>query len=230
MMGLMGRIWGWRQEKFGALLEEARGLLAAGGILAIPTDTYYALAVHPFNEEALTRLFALKQRPRGKPILLLVASQEMVSQVAPEVPEVARRLMARFWPGPLTIILPARPELPRLVTGGTGTVGIRQPRHAITCELVAALGWPVTGTSANRAGQPSLTLATEVDEQFGEQVDLILDAGPCPGGQPSTVVDASCTPPCLVRPGATPTARLKEIIPQMQQLKEGRSGWPKNRW
>ncbi len=226
----MGRIWGWRQEEAEAFFKEAQSLLAAGGILAVPTDTYYALAAHPFKEEALTRLFALKQRPGGKPILLLVATPEMVSQVAREVPEVGRRLMARFWPGPLTIILPARPKLPQLVTGGTGTVGVRQPRHAITCDLVAALGWPVTGTSANRAGQPALTRATEVEEQFGEEVDLILDAGPCPGGQPSTVVDVSCTPPRLVRPGATPTAGLVELIPKMQQLREGRPGWPKNRW
>lgn len=225
----MGRVWGWRQEEAEALVEEARGLLAAGGILAIPTDTYYALAVQPFNEEALRRLFAVKHRPPGKPILLLVATPEMVPQVARGVPEVARQLMARFWPGPLTIILPARPELPQLVTGGTGTVGVRQPRQPVTTRLVAALGWPVTGTSANRAGQPPLTLATEVDEQFGEQVDLILDVGPCPGGQPSTVVDVSCTPPCLVRPGATPTAQLMEFIPKMQQSREGRPGWPKNR-
>lgn len=226
----MGRIWGWRQEEAEAFWGEARVLLAAGGIMAVPTDTYYALAVHPFNEEALTRLFALKQRPREKPILLLVATQEMVFQVAQEVPEVGRRLMARFWPGPLTIILPARPELPHLVTGGTGTVGVRQPRQPVTSSLVAQLGWPVTGTSANRAGQLPLTLATEVEEQFGEQVDLILDVGPCPGGQPSTVVDVSCTPPRLVRPGATPTGRLVELIPKMQQLREGRPGWPKNRW
>ncbi len=226
----MGRIWGWRQEEAEAFFKEAQSLLAAGGILAVPTDTYYALAAHTLKEEALTRLFAIKQRPGGKPILLLVATPEMVSQVAREVPEVGRRLMARFWPGPLTIILPARPELPQLVTGGTGTVGVRQPRHAITCDLVAALGWPVTGTSANRAGQPPLTRATEVEEQFGEQVDLILDAGPCPGGQPSTVVDVSCTPPRLVRAGATSTARLVELIPKIQQLREGRPGWQKNRW
>ncbi len=225
----MGRIRGWRQEEAEAFFKEAQSLLAAGGILAVPTDTYYALAVYPFNEEALTRLFALKQRPGGKPILLLVATQEMVSQVAQEVPEVGRRLMAHFWPGPLTIILPARPELPHLVTGGTGTVGVRQPRQPVTSSLVAQLGWPVTGTSANRAGQPPLTRATEVEEQFGEQVDLILDVGPCPGGQPSTVVDVSCTPPRLVRAGATSTARLVELIPKIQQLREGRPGWPKNR-
>jgi L-threonylcarbamoyladenylate synthase len=108
-------------------------------------------------------------------------------------------------------------------------VGVRQPRHAITCDLVGMLGWPVTGTSANRAGQAPLTLAAEVDAQFGGQVDLILDAGPCPGGQPSTVVDVSCTPPRLVRAGATSTARLVELIPKIQQLREGRPGWPKNR-
>jgi L-threonylcarbamoyladenylate synthase len=192
-------------------------VLAAGGILALPTDTYYALAVHPFNQEALNRLFVLKQRPPGKPILLLVAHEGMVLQVAQEVPQLARRLMAKFWPGPLTIILPARPDLPQLVTGGTGTVGVRQPRHPVTCGLVAGLGFPVTGTSANRAGQLPLTQAAEVEFEFKELVDLILDAGPCPGGLPSTVVDVSCSPPRLVRPGGTPADQIGEIVPGIKR-------------
>ena len=209
----MGRIRQWRQEEAEDLLREARALLGAGGILALPTDTYYALAVHPFNQEALRRLFALKQRPPTKPILLLVAGPDMVLQVAQKVPELARRLMAKFWPGPLTIILPARPELPPLVTGGSGTVWVRQPRQPITCEMVAGLGFPVTGTSANRAGQAPLTGAAEVELEFKELVDLILDTGPCPGGLPSTVVDVSCTPPRLVRAGATDADQIREVVP-----------------
>lgn len=216
-MAHMGRIWQWREEGAGAFLEEAHRLLLAGGILALPTDTFYALAAHPFKEEALARLFALKERPSEKPLLLLVAAPEMLSQVAREVPEAAARLLARFWPGPLTIILPARPDLPPLLTGGTGTVGVRQPRQPITCRLMATLGFPVTGTSANRSGQAPLLRAAEVAREFGAALDLILDAGPCPGGQPSTIVDASRTPARLVRPGAIPAALLAEVLPELKR-------------
>jgi L-threonylcarbamoyladenylate synthase len=212
----MGRIRVWHEEEAETFWEEARGLLVQGRMLAVPTDTYYALAVHPLQEAALTRLFALKERPPEKPVLLLVASPEMLTQVAAGVPEAAARLMARFWPGPLTIILPARPRLPRLLTGGTGTVGVRQPRHVLACRLLAALGFPVTGTSANRSGRPPLTRAEEVFREFGAGVDLILEAGPCPGGLPSTIVDATAAPPRLVRSGAIAPERLAEVIPEMQ--------------
>jgi L-threonylcarbamoyladenylate synthase len=181
--------------------------------LALPTETFYALAADPCREEALKRLFDLKARPPARPVLLLVADREMVSQVAREVPDAARRLMERFWPGPLTLILPAQGQLSRRVTGGTGTVGVRQPHRDVTLRLLAALGFPVTGTSANRTGEPPLTLAAEVARHFGPGVDLILDAGPCPGGLPSTIVDVSCKPPRLVRPGAIPVERLAAFLP-----------------
>ena len=212
----MGQIWEWREEEAAALLEEVRASIAAVGIVALPTETFYALAVQPFQEKALARLFALKERPLGKPVLVLVANPEMLPRVAREVPELARRLMAQFWPGPLTLILPARPELPRLITGDTDTVGVRQPRQGVTCRLLAGLGLPVTGTSANRAGHKPLTRAAEVLREFGEAVPLIVDAGPCPGGLPSTIVDLSGSPPRLVRPGAIETASLLEFIPEMQ--------------
>jgi L-threonylcarbamoyladenylate synthase len=126
--------------------------------------------------------------------------------------------MARFWPGPLTIILPARPEVPALLTGGTGGIGVRQPAQAVTGRLLRALGFPVTGTSANRAGAPPLTRAREVAGEFGDGVDLVLDAGPCAGGRPSTVVDVSRTPPRLVRPGAVTLAALAEVLPELRLL------------
>lgn len=211
----MSRIREWRDEDAAAFWEESRGLLAAGGILALPTETFYALAADPYQPAALRRLYALKGRAEEKPVLLLVADTEMARQVALEVPETARRLMARFWPGPLTLILPARGELPDLVTGGTGTVGVRQPRQALVCRLLAALGLPLTGTSANRAGREPLTLAGEVAREFGGEIDLILDAGPCPGGQPSTIVDVTVSPPRLVRPGAVAKEKLVEIVPDL---------------
>lgn len=212
----MGRIWKWREEAAGGFWQEARSVLKKNGIIVVPTETYYALAVHPFHQKALARLFALKARPLEKSVLVLVAGMEMLSQVAREVPQVAYRLMKAFWPGPLTIIVPARPGMPALLSGGTGTIGVRQPRHGITLRLLTALGFPVTGTSANRSGRPPLTRAEEVFREFGAGVDLILEAGPCPGGLPSTIVDATSVPPRLVRAGAIPPARLAEVIPEMQ--------------
>jgi L-threonylcarbamoyladenylate synthase len=212
----MNRVWKWREEEAQALWAESRRLLDTGGILALPTETFYALAVDPYQFVALERLFALKGRSGAKPVLLLVAAPEMVLKVARRVPEAGTRLMARFWPGPLTLILPARGGLPPLVTGATGTVGVRQPRQDVTCRLLAALGLPVTGTSANRADQEPLTRAEEVSREFGTEVDLILDAGPCPGGLPSTIVNISVAPPRLVRPGAISITELKEIIPDLQ--------------
>jgi L-threonylcarbamoyladenylate synthase len=224
----MGRIWHWREEEAGEFWEAARALLRGGGLMAVPTETFYALAAHPLDEVALARLFAVKGRAPEKPVLLLVSDCKMLPQVAREVPEVASRLLARFWPGPLTLILPARPDLPRLLTGGSGTVGVRQPRQEVTCRLMAALGFPITGTSANRADRPPLTLAAEVDREFGPELGLILDAGPCPGGLPSTVVDVTRTPPRLVRPGAVPVAALAAIIPELAESVDPRPSWREN--
>jgi L-threonylcarbamoyladenylate synthase len=211
----MGRIRVWREEEAEALVAEVRALLLAGGIAALPTETFYALAAYPFDEAALARLFALKARPPEKPVLVLVGGPEMLSQVAGETPEAGARLMAGFWPGPLTLILPARPGLPDRLTGGTCTLGVRLPRQAVTCRLLTALGFPVTGTSANRSGRPPLTGAADVAREFGDDVDLILDTGPCPGGLPSTIVDVTCVPPRLVRAGAVPVARLTAVVPEL---------------
>jgi L-threonylcarbamoyladenylate synthase len=151
-------------------------------------------------------------------VLLLVAAPEMALKVARKVPETGARLMARFWPGPLTIIFPSHPHLPRLITSGTGSVGVRQPRHPLTCRLITALGYPITGTSANRSGRPPLTQAAEVAREFGDEVDLILDAGECQGGKPSTIIDASHFLPRLVRAGAIPATELAEIVPEMARI------------
>lgn len=212
----MGRIWKWREAEAEALFREAKRLLDAGRIIALPTETFYALAAHPFQEAALAALFALKERPPEKPVLLLVADPDMLSGLVERVPEAAVRLIKEFWPGPLTLILPARPGLPPLLTGNTGSVGVRQPGQPLTCRLIQALGYPVTGTSANRSGQPPLIQAGGVEKEFGDAVPLIVDAGPCPGGLPSTVVDLSSTPPRLVRPGALEVARLRDVIPNIQ--------------
>jgi L-threonylcarbamoyladenylate synthase len=212
----MPRIWVWQEEQAEAFFAEARTVLRSRGVLALPTETFYALAVNPFDPAALGRLFALKARPTAKPVLVLIAGPEMLFQVAREVPAAAIPLMAAFWPGPLTLILPARLDLPPLLTGGTGTIGVRQPRQPLVCRLMATLGLPLTGTSANRSGQRSMTAAAAVAREFGDGVDLILEAGFCPGGLPSTIVDVTGVPPRLVRAGAIPAARLKEVIPDLR--------------
>ena len=211
----MGRIWRWQEEEAGKLLTEAKRLLAAREIIALPTETFYALAVSPLQDEALSQLFAVKGRLPHKPVTVLVAEAAMLRSLVQEVPETAHRLMERFWPGPLTLILPARPHLPPLLTGGTTTVGVRQPRHPLTCRLIAALGFPVTGTSANRAGQPPLTVAAAVAREFGAAVPLIVDAGPCPGGLPSTIVDVTAAPPRLLRQGALEVKHLQALMPDI---------------
>jgi L-threonylcarbamoyladenylate synthase len=214
----MGRIWPWREENAGEFWKEARAVLKGNGILAVPTETFFGLAVNPFQEAALSRLFVLKQRAPEKPVLLLIDGPAMLSQVAREIPPSAGRLMARFWPGPLTIIFPGHSHLPRLITAGTGTIGVRQPRHVLTCRLITELGYPITGTSANRSGRPPLTRAAEVAREFGDHIDLILDAGDCPGGKPSSIIDVSSYPPRLVRAGAVPPSELAEIVPEMKRI------------
>ena len=217
-MRRMGRIWEWREETAGAFWDEARAVLKRNGVIAVPTETFFGLAVNPFQEEALVRLFALKDRDPGKPVLLLVNGPEMLNQVACEVPDLARRLMEKFWPGPLSIIFPSRPHLHRRLTGGTGTIAVRQPRQAVTCRLIAALGFPITGTSANRAGGRPGVRADEVAREFGDHLDLILNAGPCPGGLPSTIVDVTQSPPQLVRAGAIIPAELAEIMTELERI------------
>ena len=217
-MRRMGRIWTWREEAAGAFWDEARTVLKRNGVIGVPTETFYALAVNPFQEEALDRLFALKDRAPEKPVLLMVDGSEMLDQVVRAIPEIAYRLMARFWPGPLSIIFPSLPSLPRLLTGGTGTIAVRQPRQELTCRLIAALGLPITGTSANRAGCRPGVRADEVAREFGDHLDLILEAGPCPGGLPSTIIDVTMSPARLVRAGAIPAAELAEIMPELERI------------
>jgi L-threonylcarbamoyladenylate synthase len=216
MMGGMGRIVTWSEAAATALIDEVRSTLAAGQLAALPTETFYALAAHPFDEAALRRLFAAKGRAADKPVLVLVSGPEMLRLLTAAVPKVAALLMDRFWPGPLTILLSALPGLPRALTAGTGAVGVRQPAHRAVCRLIAALGWPVTGTSANRAGEPALTRAAEVNERLGREIALIVDTGPCPGGLPSTIVDATQWPPRLVRAGAIPAKALLPLMPDLQ--------------
>lgn len=176
-------------------------MIRAGGLVAFPTETFYGLGADALSASAVSRVFQAKGRPDDKPLLVLVDAVEMVDAVAASVPASARRLMARHWPGPLTLVLPARPGLPSSLTAGTGTIGVRLPGHGLARALVSRVGSPVTAPSANPHGAPSPRTAAEVAAALRAAVDLILDGGPTPGGLPSTLVDVTGPRPRILRPG-----------------------------
>lgn len=185
-----------------AALQEAVGCLKQGGLVAFPTETFYGLGADALDPEAVARVFTAKGRPESKPLLVLVDSREMAESLAADLSDLARRLMAAYWPGPLTLVVRAAPELPSELTAGTGTVGMRIPAHPVALGLVRAARVPVTAPSANLSGAEPPTTAEEVHRVFEGKIDLILDGGPTPGGRPSTVLDVSISPPRLLRAGA----------------------------
>jgi L-threonylcarbamoyladenylate synthase len=170
------------------VLEAAYRLLHTGGVLAIPTESYYALGARACDGEAVHRVCAIKGRGDDKPVLVLISHRAQLAQLVSDVPPAAQVLMDRFWPGPLTLVFPAVAHLPQELTRGTGTVGIRQPARQDLLHLLHHVG-PLTGTSANRTGHSPVRTAEQVLEELGEDVDLILDGGVTPGGLPSTLVD-----------------------------------------
>ena len=187
-------------------VDVAARALAAGQVVALPTDTVYGLAVDPFRAGATDRLFALKGRPREVHLPVLVADEEQALELTTAVPEVARRLMASFWPGALTLVLPRRPDLVADLGGDHTTVGVRCPAHPVP-TAVCRLAGPLATTSANRHGEPPLPTATDVVAAFGEGVSLVLDGGTC-SGLPSTVVDCTGHQPELLRRGHVPWERV----------------------
>lgn len=181
--------------------------LAQGLPIAIPTDTVYGLAVDPFRTGATDRIFAAKRRPRDVSLPVLVTGVEQALSVATAVPALALELMARYWPGPLTIVIPAKPGLGADLGDDDVTVGVRAPDHPVPLALCAAVG-PLATTSANRHGEPPLTTAADVDAAFGDALPLVLDGGMC-AGSPSTVVDCTGEEIKLLREGRIPWADLR---------------------
>jgi L-threonylcarbamoyladenylate synthase len=185
-----------------AALHDAAAVLRSGGLVAFPTETFYGLGAAALSGAAVRRVFEVKGRAESKPLLVLVESIAMLARVAASIPPAAEPLMARHWPGPLTLIVPARATIPEVLTAGTGTVGVRVPGHPVARALVAALGEPVTAPSANPSGAPPPTTAAAVVAYFEGSIDVVIDAGPTPGGAPSTVVDVTVDPPRILRRGA----------------------------
>ena len=165
--------------------------LAAGQVAALPTDTFYGLAVDPINLRAVDRIYEVKTRARHKPLSLLISETAQAYGLARDIDTAFDRLAERFWPGPLTIVVKAGTRLPLRVTANTGNVALRVPEAAIARAVVASLGLPITATSANLRGMPECTDAVSVSEQLGHQIPLIVDGGPTARSTPTTIVDLS---------------------------------------
>jgi len=200
MVSTMGRIERYGVSTVSVLAERMRRVLGENGLIALPTESFYGLAVDPFNEQALVKLWQVKGRSKGKPVLVLIGEGAQLNPFVRNIPPAATVLMNAFWPGPLTIVFPAALGLSDAVTAGTHSVGIRFSAWQPLCELLQRVG-PLTGTSANREGMPPPTTAEEVRYYFGDALDLIVDAGPTPGGRPSTVIDVQ-GPIRIIRDGA----------------------------
>ena len=192
-------------------IARAAEILATGGVLAIPTDTLYGLAADALNPNALERVYAAKGRPADMPLPVLVSGWEQAIQVAvvsPDSETLARRLAETYWPGSLTLVLPAAPGLPQRLTAGRDTVAVRMPDHPVPLALAAALGRPITGTSANRSGEPDITDPDELRRILAPRVDGIIVSGPKPVGGASTIVAVASDGISLLREGVLPYERV----------------------
>lgn len=200
------------QNNLQSAIHDAAQVILSGGVVAVPTESFYGLAVHALNEEAIERLFAVKQRREDNPLLILIPSSETLDSYVMRVSSRARKLIARFWPGGLTMVFSSTPILPQSLTAGTGKIGVRLSSHPVPRELARAVGAPITGTSANRSGQPSCSTAEEVMKAVGQDIDLILDGGKTPGGKGSTVLDVTLDPPVILRDGIVSRDELNPFL------------------
>lgn len=191
---------------------QAAQILREGGLIAFPTETYYGLAVDPFQESALQRLFAVKNRPTVKPVLVLVPSRDHIEKLVESIPPRGEQLMDKYWPGPLTLVIPARKELSKMLTGATGTIGLRISPHPVAADLLEAYGGPLTATSANRSGGKAAVNEAEVRQIFGDEIDLILPGGQTPGLQPSTLVRVTEHGFDCLREGQIPCSEIQTFL------------------
>jgi L-threonylcarbamoyladenylate synthase len=193
-------------------LSQAADELRQGKLVAFPTDTVYGVGTLAFDTEAVIRLYEVKRRALYKPIPILVSGPEQLSLVAREVNPLARKLIERFWPGALTLVLPRHPNVPAVIGGGGDTIAVRMPGHVLTLALIQEVGSPLATTSANLSGRDSPLDAYQVVMNLGGRIDFILDAGPCPGGVDSTVVDTTGGVLRVLRETAISARQIREAI------------------
>ncbi|MHB0976667.1 MAG: L-threonylcarbamoyladenylate synthase [Candidatus Aquicultorales bacterium] len=195
-----------------AVIREVAGMIKRGLVVALPTDTVYGVAADVFNRAAVDSIYEVKGRPPKMPLPVLIADPSDLGEIAAEIPEAARLLADRFWPGPLTIILPKADRVPDAVTAGGQTVGVRCPDNRVARAVIREVGVPLATTSANVSGEPPPTDADGVLAQLGGRLPLVLDAGPSPIGVASTIVDLTKHPAEVIREGSIKAAELKKYM------------------
>ena len=192
----------YRDNTRDKIISESLDVLKKGGVIAYPTESFYALGVAATDENAVKKLFALKKRPADKALPLIVGDRYMLITCIHEIPLEAEDLIKRFWPGPLTLIFKAKEHIPKLLTGNTGKVAIRIPGESAALHLVRELKLPITATSANPSSMPPADSADKVIDYYEDKIDLIIDAGKSAGGKPSTIIDVTVSPPKVLREGS----------------------------
>lgn len=203
-------------ESWENMIMETQKVLKGGGVIAFPTDTFYGLGANPYNTKAVDKIYSIKGRDPEKPLLLLIDSILKLDDLAEEISEASAKLIESFWPGPLTMLFKPKHTIPKNIT--TGLIGIRQPGNSITRKILAGLNYPLTAPSANISGEDPTTTAEQVKDRLGNKVNLILDAGICRGGEPSTLVDTTQTPVRLVRAGAINFKSIQESLNETPQV------------
>lgn len=207
-----------------AVIADAAAIIRAGGLVAFPTETVYGLGADATSAAAVAKIFAAKGRPSYNPLIVHVSDADAARAVVSRWPNAARDLATRFWPGPLTLVLPKHQGIPDSVSAGLHTVGVRVPAHPVALALIQAAGRPIAAPSANRSTELSPTDATHVAASLGGEPELILDAGPASVGIESTVLDLSSVVPTILRPGMISRAQIADVIGDVQSLASRPSG------
>lgn len=196
-------------------LTQAAAILKRGGLVGIPTETVYGLGANGLDPQAVAAIFRAKGRPQDNPLILHIPSSDWLERYCRDIPDAAYALARRFWPGPLTMVLKRRDNVPDVVTAGLDTVGMRCPDSALTRQLIASVGVPIAAPSGNTSGRPSPTSAATMLEDMDGKIDAIVDGGPCTVGVESTIVDLTVQPPRLLRPGGVTLEELQEVLGQV---------------
>jgi L-threonylcarbamoyladenylate synthase len=199
-----------------SLIRQAAQIIGKGGIVAFPTETVYGLGADAFNPLAVARIFEVKRRPYFDPLIVHIAHPADVKKLVKEIPLKAKKLVGKFWPGPLTVVLLKEEDIPDIVTAGLPTVAIRMPDHRMALSLIKESKCPIAAPSANAFGYLSPTTAEHVRDQLGDQVDLILDGGPCPVGVESTIISFLEGKSRLLRPGGVPLEEIESVIGKVE--------------
>ncbi len=190
----------------------AAQVIRAGGIVAFPTESFYGLAVDATNDSAIRRLFDIKKRSKDQPVLVLIPNADVLDRYVGKITPAARKLIARFWPGGLTLVFEAATDVSPLLTARTGRLGVRLSSHHLATKLSYTVGGPITGTSANLSGQPGCLSAGEVSRVLAGKLDFILDGGKTKGGRGSTIVDVTIDPPRILREGMISSKELRACL------------------